>query len=89
MEAFVAKLFTGMEVLGCYQFRVTRSSDLFVDEEEIDDLLRAVEGELAQRHYGAAVRLETAHDTPEEITRFLLKHFALTDYRSLSGRRTG
>ncbi len=79
MEAFVAKLFTGMEVLGCYQFRVTRNSDLFVDEEEVDDLLRAVEGELAQRRYGEAVRLETAHDCPPAITTFLLNHFALSE----------
>ncbi len=67
VEAFVARLFTGMEVLGCYQFRVTRNSDLFVDEEEVDDLLRAVEGELAQRRYGEAVRLETAHDCPADL----------------------
>ncbi len=78
VEAFVAKLFAGMEVLGCYQFRVTRNSDLFVDEEEVDDLLRAVEGELAQRRYGEAVRLETAHDCPPDLTQFLLNHFALT-----------
>ncbi len=77
VEAFVARLFPGMEVLGCYQFRVTRNSDLFVDEEEVDDLLRAVEGELAQRRYGEAVRLETAHDCPADITTFLLNHFAL------------
>jgi polyphosphate kinase len=50
----------GMEVLGCYQFRLTRNSDLFVDDEEVDDLRRALEGELAHRRYGAAVRLETA-----------------------------
>jgi polyphosphate kinase len=78
VEAFVAKLFAGMQVLGCYQFRVTRNSDLFVDEEEVDDLLRAVEGELAQRRYGEAVRIETAHDCPRDLTDFLLNHFALT-----------
>jgi polyphosphate kinase len=78
VEAFVAKLFTGMDVLGCYQFRVTRNSDLFVDEEEVDDLLRAVEGELAQRRYGEAVRVETAHDCPAELKQFLIDHFALT-----------
>ena len=68
----------GMQVLGCYQFRVTRNSDLFVDEEEVDDLLRAVEGELAQRRYGEAVRIETAHDCPRDLTDFLLNQFALT-----------
>jgi len=78
ISTFVAQLFSGMTVQGCWQFRVTRNSDLFVDDEEVDDLLRAVEGELAQRRYGAAVRMETSIDCPEDITNFLLKHFALT-----------
>jgi polyphosphate kinase len=78
VEAFVSKLFDGMRVRGCYQFRVTRNSDLFVEQEEVDDLLRAVEGELASRRYGDAVRLETAHDCPEEILTYLLGQFALT-----------
>ena len=64
VQAFVHKLFTGITVIGCYQFRVTRNSDLFVDEEEIDDLRRALEGELAHRRYGQAVRLETSVDCP-------------------------
>ena len=64
VEAFVSKLFAGMNMRGCYQFRVTRNSDLFVEQEEVDDLLRAVEGELASRRFGDAVRLETAHDCP-------------------------
>jgi hypothetical protein len=66
-----------MEVNGCYPFRVTRNSDLFVDEEEIDDLRRALEGELAHRRYGAAVRLETSTDCPEDVVDFLLQHFSL------------
>jgi polyphosphate kinase len=79
VHTFVQKLFAGIEVLGCYQFRVTRNSDLFVDEEEIDDLRRALEGELAHRRYGAAVRLETSSDCPEDVVQFLLHQFALTD----------
>src|ERR1700761_4093718 len=77
--AFVHKLFAGIKVVGCYQFRVTRNSDLFVDEEEIDDLRRALEGELAHRRYGAAVRLETSRDCPEDMAQFLLRQFALHD----------
>ncbi|HWW78030.1 MAG TPA: polyphosphate kinase 1 [Steroidobacteraceae bacterium] len=77
--AFVHKLFAGIKVTGCYQFRVTRNSDLFVDEEEIDDLRRALEGELAHRRYGAAVRLETSRDCPEDMAQFLLRQFALHD----------
>jgi polyphosphate kinase len=76
VQAFVPKLFTGIKVIGCYQFRVTRNSDLFVDEEEIDDLRRALEGELAHRRYGAAVRLETSNDCPEDMVKFLQAQFA-------------
>jgi len=77
MQGFVAKLFDGMTVLGCYPFRVTRNSDLFVDDEEVDDLRRALEGELAHRRYGAAVRLETSRDCPTELIDFLLNQFSL------------
>jgi polyphosphate kinase len=77
ISMFVAQLFSGMKVEGAWQFRVTRNSDLFVDDEEVDNLLRAVEGELAQRRYGAAVRLETSLDCPQDIADFLLRHFAL------------
>ncbi len=76
VQAFVPKLFTGIKVIGCYQFRVTRNSDLFVDDEEIDDLRRALEGELAHRRYGAAVRLETSNDCPEDMVKFLQGQFA-------------
>ena len=78
VEAFVAHLFEGVQVLGCYQFRLTRNSDLFVDDEEVDDLRRALEGELAQRRYGAEVRLETAANCPNDMVEFLLHQFALT-----------
>ena len=76
VQAFVHKLFTGITVIGCYQFRLTRNSDLFVDEEEIDDLRRALEGELAHRRYGNAVRLETSSDCPEDMVKFLQAQFA-------------
>ena len=45
----VSDLFPGMRVTGCYQFRVTRNSELFVEDEEVEDLLHALEGELHQR----------------------------------------
>jgi polyphosphate kinase len=77
IHAFVGQLFTGMEIDGCYQFRVTRNSDLYVDNEDIDDLMRALEGELFESRYGAAVRLEVAHDCTEELCEYLLKHFHL------------
>ena len=75
--AFVTQLFTGMQVAGCHQFRVTRDADLWVDDDETEDLLRAVEGELALRRYGDAVRLETMHECPARLTDFLLERFGL------------
>ena len=79
IHAYVDHLFHGMKVTGCYQFRVTRNSDLFVDEEETQDLLRAVKGELLTRHYGDTVRLEVADNCPDDIITFLLNRFELTD----------
>jgi len=79
ISAFLPQLFSGMSVVGSWQFRVTRNSDLFVDDEEIDDLLHAVEGELAHRRYGDAVRLETSIDCPKDISQFLLEHFELME----------
>jgi len=73
----VSDLFPGMEATGCYQFRVTRNSDLFVDEEEIDDLLRAVEGELLSRRDGDGVRLEVADNCSQKMADFLLRRFQL------------
>lgn len=77
IHAHVGDLFPGMTVTGCYQFRVTRNSELFVDEEEIDDLLHAVEGELLSRRYGDAVRLEVADNCSQEMADLLLGTFHL------------
>jgi polyphosphate kinase len=77
LHAHVGELFSGMQVLGCYQFRVTRNSDLFVDEEEVKDLRVSLKGELQQRHFGDAVRLEVADNCSEQMASFLLQHFRL------------
>ncbi|MDX8386635.1 MAG: polyphosphate kinase 1 [Gallionella sp.] len=77
LHAHVDELFTGMEVLGCYQFRVTRNSDLFVDEEEAKNLRITLQGELPQRHFGDAVRLEVADNCSPVIAEMLLKEFNL------------
>lgn len=77
LHEHVQELYAGMRVRGCYQFRVTRNSDLFVEEEDIKDLRLALQGELPQRHFGDAVRLEVADDCPPEIVHYLLQHFAL------------
>lgn len=78
IHTHVGELFPGMEVTGCYQFRVTRNSELFVDDEEVNDLRRALEGELAQRRYGETVRLEVADNCPAEMAALLMKQFDLS-----------
>ncbi|MDX8380298.1 MAG: polyphosphate kinase 1 [Gallionella sp.] len=78
LHAHVGELFSGMEVLGCFQFRVTRNSNLFVDEEEVKNLRLSLQGELPQRHFGDAVRLEIADNCSPQIEALLLKEFKLT-----------
>ena len=79
IHAFVDELFRGMDIKGCYQFRVTRNSDLYVDNEEVEDLKRALEGELIASRYGGAVRLELAHDCPQNHANYLLQMFGLQE----------
>ncbi|PCJ32064.1 MAG: polyphosphate kinase 1 [Gammaproteobacteria bacterium] len=73
IHAFAEDLFYGMKVKGCFQFRVTRNSDLAIDTEETSDLLEAISDELTHRNYGDEVRLEIAHNCPEEMVDFLRK----------------
>ncbi len=79
LHAHVAELFTGMTVKGAYQFRVTRNSDLFVDEEEIKNLRIALQGELMQRHFGDAVRLEVVEEISAPMIDYLLQQFQLDE----------
>ncbi len=73
----ISSLFSGMEPLGVYQFKVTRNSDLYVSEEEVANLRRALESELVQRNFGQAVRLEVAANCPNRIVRYLQRQFRL------------
>ncbi len=77
LHAHVAELFAGMKVVDSYQFRVTRNSELFVDEEEVKDLRTALRGELPHRQFGDEVRLEVADNCPPQITGYLLAQFNL------------
>ena len=79
LSVFVDELFPGIKVKGAYQFRVTRNSELFVDEEEVQDLAHALKDELANRGFRRAVRLEIADHCPRPILRTLLKNFELTE----------
>jgi polyphosphate kinase len=77
LHRHVGELFAGMNVHGCYQFRVTRNSDLWVDDEEVKNLRTALQGELPQRHFGDAVRLEIADNCSKVMADFLLQQFGL------------
>ena len=77
LHAHVGELFGGMEVLSCHQFRVTRNSDLFVDEEEVKNLRISLQGELPQRHFGNAVRLEVTDNCSPQVATYLLQQFEL------------
>jgi polyphosphate kinase len=87
LHAHVGELFSGMSVLGCYQFRATRNSNLFVDEEEVKNLRIALQGELPQRHFGNAVRLEVADNCPKHMSDFLLDQLGLSqdDFYQVEG----
>src|ERR1700722_6287577 len=78
IQAHVASLFHGVKVKGAYQFRVTRNSELYLDEEETDNLLKSIELELRKRNRGAAVRLEVQADCPRHVADQLLQTFGLT-----------
>jgi polyphosphate kinase len=78
LARFVGECFPGMRVRGCHAFRLTRNSDLFVEEEEVTDLRVAIKGELSHRHFGDAVRLEVNDDCAPEVSEFLLRRFDLT-----------
>jgi polyphosphate kinase len=76
IKTYIHLLFPGMEISGCYAFRLTRNSDLFFDE-AAEDLAKAVQQELFSRHYGHGVRLEIDKDCPESITEFLQQKYQL------------
>jgi len=75
IQSHMADLFTGREVVSYSQFRVTRNSDLWVDEEEVKNLRKALQSELHSRNYGFAVRLEVSQNCPRHLSDFLLNQF--------------
>jgi polyphosphate kinase len=79
IRVHVDRMFPGLDVDGCYQFRITRNSNLYVDDEEVSDLVRALEGQLEASRYGAAVRIEVGTGCPEDLQEFLLDHFHLDE----------
>jgi polyphosphate kinase len=75
IQAHMADLFTGRDVVSYSQFRVTRNSDLWVDEDEVKNLRQALQSELHSRNYGFAVRLEVGRACPPQLSSFLLEQF--------------
>ncbi len=73
IAAHLGELFTGMDVIECHAFRVTRNADLEVEEDRDEDLLQALERELARRRFGPPVRLEVADDMTEHMLELLLR----------------
>lgn len=78
VRTYILELFSNISVKGVYQFRVTRNSNLFVDEEEIDDLLKSLAWELPSRRYGEAVRLEVEKECSDYLKDLLLRQFKLS-----------
>lgn len=79
LQDFVDDLFPGVKVKGAYPFRVTRNSELWVDEFDVDNLALALKDELLDRGFARAVRLEITDTCPRALGKFLLQHFELTE----------
>ncbi|MCE0498990.1 MAG: polyphosphate kinase 1 [Methylacidiphilales bacterium] len=79
IQNHIHDLFPGLKVERVYGFRLTRNSDLYIDEEEAENLLRTIEDELRKRARGNAVRLEVEHGCPQEMRWVLLDIFKLTE----------
>ncbi len=79
IKAHLDLLFPGLTIEGVHAFRVTRNSDLYIDDEEAENLLRTIEEELRKSKRGNAVRLEVEADLPPDFQKFLLDRFLLTE----------
>lgn len=79
IRAHLGELFPGREVEAFSQFRVTRDSDLEVDEDDVINLRQALRSGLTTRHFGQAIRLEVVNTCPQELSEFLLQQFGLPD----------
>src|SRR3989449_2313632 len=79
IKQHIGELFPGLILDGVHAFRVTRNSDLYIDDEEAENLLRTIEQELRRSSRGDAVRLEVEADCPRDFRELLLEFFDLTD----------
>ncbi|WP_294556177.1 polyphosphate kinase 1 [uncultured Mailhella sp.] len=74
-------LFPGYRVIDCGLFRITRNTDVTIDEDESDDLLEAVQDMVDQRRFGGVVRLETARGMSGSLSEFLIKKLSLKPFQ--------
>jgi polyphosphate kinase len=79
VQGFVHELFPGLKIHGVHQFRVTRNSDVSVDDDEVSDKRDALADELVERNFGDAVRLEVSANTPSYLEKLLLEEFSLRE----------
>ena len=77
IHGHIEDLFPGMTVTGCHQFRLTRNADLDLSD-DVEDLAKALEGELENRRFGAKVRLEVTTYCPQPMVDYLLDEFGLS-----------
>ncbi len=80
IAANLDRLFPGMNIVAAYPFRVTRNTDMEIQEEEADDLLMTMEENLRQRHFGSVVRLEIVESTPKDIRELLIANLQITHF---------
>jgi polyphosphate kinase len=80
IAANLDRLFPGMEIVAAYPFRVTRNTDMEIQEEEADDLLLTIEANLRRRHFGFAVRLEIDESMPDRIRNILVSNLQIGVY---------
>lgn len=78
IAANLDRLFPGMEIIAAYPFRITRNTDMDIQEEEADDLLLSIEGSLRQRHFGRVVRLEVEEGIPDDIRAMLIHNLGIS-----------
>ena len=80
VAANLDRLFPGIEVVAAYPFRITRNTDMEIQEEEADDLMLTMEENLRQRHFGSVVRLEIGDSMPEDIRQILMSNLQVGSY---------
>ncbi len=78
IKANLPLLFPGMEVIEAHRFRITRDTDIELQEDEADDLLRVIEENIRQRRFGRVVRLEVEKDMPEFMLETLTENLQIT-----------